>query len=132
MESGTERMRLKGNKSLIIYAVLLFYLCTPLLDGLVCAGCAGHVPFQLETAIGHMKTMHKDVSYDTKNEQHSNTDTEKRDQSFCSICANSIMNTDVYSVNPPVIIAQYHKPRALPLASELHYSIDKPPQNIFV
>lgn len=125
-------MHLKIPGSLITYAVLLFYLCTPMLDSMVCADCVGHVPFQGETTIAHMKTLHTDVSYSAKNEPQSDTDTEKGDPSFCSICANVLMNAEVSSFDPPIIVGLCSKPRAWPLISELHCFIDKPPQNSLV
>jgi hypothetical protein len=125
-------MRLKIPKSLITYAVLLFYVFTPMLDSVICTDCAGHAPFQGETTISHMKTSHVDVSYSKKNETQSGSATEQGHQFFCSICANVLMGTEASSVNPSIIIAQCENPRALPAISELHYSIDKPPQNLFV
>ncbi len=125
-------MRRKISKSLITYAVLLFYICTPMLDCAVCVDCAGHVPFQGETTISHMQTSHIDVSYSKKDETQSNTATEQGHQSFCSICANVLMGTEVSSSNLHIIVAQCDSPRALPMISELHYSIDKPPQNSIV
>jgi hypothetical protein len=103
-----------------------------MLDSAVCVDCAGHAPFQGETAISHMQTAHIDVSYSKKNETQSNTATEQGHQSFCSICANVLMGTEVSSSNLHIIVAQCDSPRALPMISELHYSIDKPPQNSIV
>jgi hypothetical protein len=125
-------MRLNISKNLVTYAILLFYICTPMLDSAVCVDCAGHAPFQGETTLSHMQTSHTDVSYSTKDETQSDDATEQGHQSVCSICANVLIATDVSSVNPPVILAQCEVPRTLPLISELHYSIDKPPQNLLV
>ena len=126
-------MFLKMPKNLIIYAVLLFYIFTPMLDSVICTDCAGHAPLQGETTISHMKTSHVDVSYSKKNETQSGSTTEQGHQFFCSICANVLMGTEVSSsVTPSIIIAQCENPRVLPAISELHYSIDKPPQNILV
>jgi len=103
-----------------------------MLDSVVCADCAGHAPFQGKTAISHMKASHVDVSYASKDETQSGHATERPQQSFCSICANVVMGTEAASVNPSISVTQRQNPRALPVISELHYSIDKPPQNLLV
>ncbi|MBP1750013.1 MAG: hypothetical protein H6Q52_2552 [Deltaproteobacteria bacterium] len=125
-------MRLQILKNFITYAILIFYICTPMLDGMVCADCIGNAPFRGEITISHMKTAHADVSYSQKGEKHSNTATEQGHKSFCSICANALMGTEISSINPPIVVVQCINPPALPVISELHYSIDKPPQNILV
>lgn len=125
-------MRRKISKSLITYAVLLFYLCTPVLDSMVCADCAGHVPFQGESTISHMKAAHIDVSYSPEGGTSSDTAPERGHKAFCSICANVLMGAVVSAVKPPVLLVQRNFPRAMPTISELHYSIDKPPQNSLV
>ena len=103
-----------------------------MLDSMVYTDCAGNAPFRGETTISHMKASHTDVRYSGKGETQSNTAGEQGHQSICSICANVLMGTEVSSVNPPVITAQYYNPCITPVISELHYSIDKPPQNLFV
>ncbi|MEE9914028.1 MAG: hypothetical protein K4571_20135 [Deltaproteobacteria bacterium] len=124
-------MRLQVHKNIITFAILLCYLCTPMLDSMVCADCMGNAPFRGEMTINHMKTSPDDVSSAKKGETQSNPATEQGHKSFCSICANVLMGTEVSSVNPPIISTQCDNPRALPSISELHYSIDKPPQNFF-
>ena len=125
-------MRFKSPGNKIIYGILLFYLCTPLLDGMVCTDCMGNVPFRGEITIGHMPTSPVAVSYFSKGETQSNTAGEQDHKFICSICANVLLGTEVSSVHPPVIVAQCDNPRALPMISEVHYSIDKPPQNSLV
>jgi hypothetical protein len=125
-------MRLTIHRSLITYAILLFYLCTPMLDGMVCADCVGNAPFQGEITISQMKASHVDVSYSQKGEIQSSTTSERGNKSFCSICANVLMGTEDFSSNLHIIVDQCDSPHALPAISELHYSIDKPPQNLLV
>ncbi|MEE9910328.1 MAG: hypothetical protein K4571_01280 [Deltaproteobacteria bacterium] len=119
-------------KSLITYAVLLFYLCTPMLDSMVCADCIGNAPFRGEVTISHMKMPHIDVSYSREGETQSDSDPEQGHKSFCSICANVLIGVEVSSFDPPVIIESCATLRVLPMISELHYSIDKPPQNSLI
>ena len=119
-------------KNFIIVAILLCYLCVPMLDGMICADCIGNAPFRGEKTISHVKTTPVGVNYAKKGAAHANPATEQGHKSFCSICANVLMGTEVSSVNPPIILTQYDNPRALPAISELHYSIDKPPQNFLV
>jgi hypothetical protein len=42
------------------------------------------------------------------------------------------MDTEIASVNPPVIAAQSHDAQTFDVISEPHYPIDKPPQNLLV
>lgn len=125
-------MRLQRPKNLITYAILLVYLCTPMLDSIVCADCIGKTSFRGEITKSYPNTSNVDVSYTKKGETQSNTATEQGHKSFCSICANVLMGTEVSSVNPPIILTQCDNPRSLPAISELHYSINKPPQNFLV
>jgi len=125
-------MHLQLHRSLITYAILLFYLCTPMLDSMVCAVCAGNAPFQGEITTSQMKTSYVDVSYSQNGEMQSSTTSEQSNKSFCSICANVLMGTEDSSSNLHIIVAQCDSPHALPAISELHYSIDKPPQNLLV
>jgi hypothetical protein len=125
-------MRLQRSKNLITYAIVLFYLCTPMLDSIVCADCIGNTPFLGEITKSYPNTSNVDVNYTKKGETQSNTATEQGHKSFCSICGNVLMGTEASSINQPIIVAQYDNPFALPAFSELHYSIDKPPQNILV
>ena len=125
-------MHFKIYKSFIIYAILLFYVCTPMLDSMLCADCIGNVPFRGVTTISHMETAHVDVSYSKKGCSQSNTSNEQGNKSLCSICANSALSADVYSQQMHVLI-EHHKanPIEQPL-SELHHSIHKPPPNFLV
>jgi len=125
-------MNFRSLGNYLTYAILLFYLCTPLLDGMVCTDCIGNAPFRGETTISHMKTLHVDVSCSKKGETQSNTAGEQGHKSNCSICANVLLGTKVSFVNPSIVVVQCNNARALPMISEVHYSIDKPPQNSLV
>jgi len=125
-------MHFKIYKSFIIYAILLFYVCTPMLDSMLCADCVGNVSFRDVTTVSHMETSHVDVSYSEKGCSQSNTSNEQGNKSLCSICANSALSTEVYSQQMSVLGEQnYLNPLEQPI-SELHYSIHKPPPNFFV
>ncbi len=125
-------MGVKVQRSLIVYAVLLFYLCTPVIDSMICADCAGNVPFQGKTTISHMKTLHTDVSYSRKGETKSETTADQDHKTICSICANVVMDAESSSVNPPAITAQSHDAQVFDVISDPHCPIDKPPQNCLV
>jgi len=127
-----KRMRLQILKNLITYAILIFYICTPMLDSIVCADCMGNAPFRGEAAISHIQTSHVDVSYSKKGETRSNTTTEQGHKSFCSICANVLLGVEVYSSQVPILIVQRNDTHIAPPLSELHYSIHKPPPNFLV
>jgi len=127
-----KRTRLNILKNFTTCAVLLFYLGTPMLDSMVCADCVGHAPFQGESTISHMKTAHIDVSYAQQDGESADSSADPDHKSFCSICANVLMGTEVSSINPPIIAMQCDPPHAITMISELHYSIDKPPQNFLV
>jgi len=58
------------------------------------------------------------------------SDEQQNTQSFCSICANVLMGVEVFLPQVHVSVAQWHGPCVVPALSELHYSINKPPQNI--
>jgi hypothetical protein len=103
-----------------------------MLDGMVCADCVGNAPFQGEITSSQMKTSPVDVSYSQKGEMQSSTTSEQGNKSFCSICANVLMGTEDSSSILHIVVDQCDSPRALPAISELHYSIDKPPQNLLV
>lgn len=124
-------MRLQIPKCFMTYAIVLFYLCTPMLDGTVCADCAG-APLGGGITISHMKTAHVDVNYSKKGQTRSNTDREQGHKSFCSICANSILGIEVYSSQEPILVVQSNETHMEPPLSELHYSIHKPPPNFLV
>lgn len=125
-------MRFRLLRNYLTYVILLLYICIPTLDSMVCADCIGTAPFRGEAAISHMKTAHVDVSYSSKGEKQADTATERGHKSICSICANVLMGTEVSSSNLHIIVAQCDNPLVLPAISELHYSIDKPPQNSLV
>jgi hypothetical protein len=92
----------------------------------------GNAPFQGETTIGQLKAFHDDVAYSSKDGTQSKTPSEQNAKSFCSICANFLMGVEVSSPNPHTIVAPYDGPHAVPARPELHYSINKPPQNLLV
>lgn len=124
-------MRLRLLRSLITYVILILYVLIPILDIMVCADCMGNAPFQGETTIGHLQALHDDVSYSSKDGTQSKTRGTEDAKSFCSICANVLMSVEVSSPNPHTIVAQYDGQHTVSALSELHYSIDKPPQNLF-
>lgn len=124
-----KRMRLQILKNLITYAILIFYLCTPMLDSIVCADCMGNAPFRGEATISHTQTLHVDVSYSKKGETHSNTTTEQGQKSFCSICANVLLGVEIYSPQVHILLAESYGTHIATPLSELHYSIHKPPPN---
>lgn len=125
-------MRSKIPRSLIAYAALIFYICTPLLDSAVCADCVGNVPFPAAATLSPMETLHADVSYSRKDCPQANDPTEQGHRSSCSICSNSALDTEPYSPQVHVLVSNCDCiPIEQPL-SELHYSIHKPPPNFFV
>lgn len=125
-------MRLQIPKCLITYAIVLLYLCTPILDGMVCADCAGNAPLGGGVTISHMKTSHIDVSYYKKGQTRSSTDPEQGHKSFCSICSNSLMGVEVYVPQAPILLVKSVGTHIASPFSELHYSIHKPPPNSLV
>ena len=125
-------MRAKIIKNLQIFFILLFYLCTPMLDSLVCADCIGHVPYQSETIISHLKILHNDVNYFIQDGSQSNTPGEQENKSFCSICANSLLGVDIDSQQVHVLVFQSSGAHVGSPLSEIQYNIYKPPQNHLV
>ena len=125
-------MRFRLLRNYVTFFILLFYLCTPMLDSMLCTDCIGNVPFRGLTTISHMETSHVDVSYSKKGCSQSKTSNERGNKSLCSICANSVLSADVYSQQMHVLVKHNNvNPLDQPL-SELHYSIHKPPPNSFV
>lgn len=126
-------MRSKKPRSLIVCAVLIFYICTPLLDSAVCADCIGNVPFLGVATISHLETWHADVNHSRQGCSQTNNSNEQGHKSSCSICSNSIfLDTEVCSPQVHILVA---KSVCIPIEqplSELHYSIHKPPPNSFV
>jgi hypothetical protein len=125
-------MRLQILKNFITYAIIIFYICTPMLDGMVCADCVGNAPLGGGLTISHMKTSHIDVSYSKKGQTRSSTNNEQGHKFFCSICANSILGFEVYSSQMPILVVQSVGTYIASPFSELHYSIHKPPPNSLV
>lgn len=116
-------------KRLTILAVLLIYLVTPMLDSMLCADCIGNVPFRGVTTISHIETSHVDVSYSKKGCSQSNTSTKQGHKFSCSICSNSILDTEIYSPQVHILVAKSDCITIEQPLSELHCSIHKPPQN---
>lgn len=125
-------MRFRLPRNYMTLFILIFYLCTPMLDRMVCADCVGNTSFQGQITIGHMNTAHVDVNYSPKSKNQSSNTSEQGHKSFCSICANVLMGIEVFSSNIHIIVVQVYIPHAVSSISELHYSIDKPPQNFLV
>lgn len=119
-------------KNYLTLFILISYLCIPMLDRMVCADCVVNNPFQGQITIAHMKTAHVDVSYSPKSKTQTSNTSEQGHKAFCSICANVLMSTEVFSSNIQFIVVDYNKPQTVSVVSELHYSIEKPPQNFLV
>ena len=124
-------MRLRFFRYCVTSAVLLLYVLTPLLDSMVCAGCMDDKPFQCETTIGCLQAPKDEVVYTAHDGAQSPAPVsdEHAANSFCSICANSPTGVDTFSQNVHTAITPWDGACAVPALSELHYSIDKPPQN---
>jgi len=101
-----------------------------MLDCMSCADCMGNVPFQGETKISHLQVPHDDAVDPAHDATKSKTSNENHAKSFCSICANVLMAVEAIFPNPPTSIAYCDAPPAVPALSELHHSINKPPQNL--
>ena len=125
-------MRFRLFKKYLTYFILLFYICVPMLDMLVCADCIGNAPFSGQTAISYMKTSQVDVNFSKKDNTQSNTSSEQGNKIFCSFCANSILGVEVYSPQVPVQFVQNVGTYITSPFSESHYSIHKPPPNSLV
>ena len=125
-------MGLRFFRYCVTSAVLLLYVLTPLLDSMVCAGCMDDKPFQCETTIGCLQAPKDEVVYTAHDGAQSPppVSDEHAAKSFCSICANFLTGVEVFSPNVHTAIAPWDGPCAVPALSELHYSIDKPPQNL--
>ena len=125
-----DTMRLRLPRNPLTYVILTLYVLIPFFDSMVCADCIGNAPFQGETTIGHLQASRNDVSYSSKNGTQSKTCGAQDAKSFCSICANVLMGVEVFSTNPHIVVSQYYGSHAIFALSELHYSINKPPQNL--
>lgn len=125
-----KRMRLRVPVNSLTYIILILYVFIPMLDGMVCADCTGNPPFQGKTTIGHLQAPHDDVIYPSHAGTKSQTSAEQNTRSFCSICANVLMGVEVFLPQVHNPVAPWHAPCAVPILSEFHYSIDKPPQNL--
>jgi len=125
-----KRMRLRVLINPLTYIILVLYVFIPVLDGMVCADCTGNAPFRGETTIGHLQAPHDDVTYPSHEGTKSKTSDGQDTQSFCSICANVLMGVEVFLPQVHNSVAPWHAPGAVPILSEFHYSIDKPPQNL--
>ncbi len=125
-------MSLRFFRYFITSAVLLSYLLTPLLDSMACAGCVDSRPFQCETTIGSLRAVQDELTYTSYDGQHAGAPAsdEHTAGSFCSVCANSFMGVEDFSPAVHIVVARWDGPYVSPALSELHYSIDKPPQNL--
>ena len=111
------------------YIILLFYLCTPMLDSIVCEDCIGNAPFHGETSLRHSKALHTDVTYSTKTKKQAGTEGDATHKSFCPICANSLLNVYVFSPQVNIPVVEWDPPDLVPPLSKFHHHIHKPPQN---
>jgi hypothetical protein len=125
-------MHLRSFRNFSAYFILLFYLCTPMLDSMVCEDCLGNAPFHGETAIRHSKALHTDVTYSPKSKTQSRTEGDETHKSFCPLCANFLLNVPMFSVRVHIPVAEWEPPDDVLPLSEFHHSIHKPPQNFLV
>lgn len=125
-------MRFRLFKKHLTYFVVLFYLCTPMLDNMVCADCIGNAPFQGEIATVNIESPPFDVSSSQKDNTRSSNNSKQGNKSFCSVCANSILSVEINSAQVPVQVVQSVSTDITSPFSELHYSIHKPPPNYLV
>jgi hypothetical protein len=124
-----KNMRFRLLRSLITYAILMLYVFIPMLDSMVCADCIGS-PFQSEATIGHLQTSHDDETYASHDGTQSKAFDDQDAKSFCSICANVLMGAELFASNLQIIVVPHDCQHAVPALAELHYSINKPPQNL--
>jgi hypothetical protein len=96
---------------------------------MVCADCIVNAPFQGKATIGHLQAPHDDVIYISHDGTKSKIPDEQAATSFCSICTNFLMGVEVFASHVNLSVAQWVNPCAVPALSDLHHSIDKPPQN---
>lgn len=125
-------MSLRFLKSLITCGILFLYVLTPMLDSMVCTDCIGKAPYQGETTIGHLQTPYGDVispSHDGAQSETPGSD-EQAAKCFCSICVNFLAGVKVFAPRVHIVVARWAGPGVSPALSELHYSIDRPPQNL--
>ena len=125
-------MRLRLPRKPLTYVILILYVLIPMLDSMVCADCSGNAPFQGGTTIGHLQSSHEGGICASHDGAQSKPPGEQAAKSFCSICANFLMSVEVFSSHVHIFVAQWDGPRAVPALSELHHSINKPPQNLLV
>lgn len=125
-------MRLRLPVNSLTYIILVLHLLVPMLDSVVCADCMGNAPFQGETTIDYLQAPHDDVIYTSHDGTQSKTPGERNAKSFCLICFNVLMGVEVSFPNLHIAVSQHDGPHAVTALSDLHYSIDKPPQNNLV
>lgn len=122
-------MRLGSYINPLTYIILVLHVFVPILDCMACAHCMGSAPFRGETTIGHLQAPPDDVIYSPHDGTAAKAPGEQAAKSLCSICANVLMGTEVFLPQVHISVAQWHGPCAVPALSELHSSINKPPQN---
>lgn len=121
-------MILKLRRKCIALFLVFFYICTPMLDGMVCASCLGNAPFEGKIVVSTVKSACANLIFSKKDNPQS-TSAGEQDKTFCSICANTIIGTDIFYYDKYVVVTQFNRPREVPANPILNYSIDKPPQN---
>ena len=116
----------------VIYVIVGLYLFVPLWDSMMCPDCLGNAPFQGEMTHSNWQSPHGDAGCFSPDGAQSETSHDQDAKSFCSICANVLMGVAVVSPCPPAAIAHCNGSQVVTIPSELHYSINKPPQNFCV
>jgi hypothetical protein len=90
----------------------------------------GNAPFRGETTIAHLQASHDDATYTSHDGAQSKIPGEQNAEFHCSICANFLMGVEVFSLHAYIFVTQWNGLCAVPPLSELHHSINKPPQNL--
>lgn len=122
-------MLLRFQKSLIIYCILILYVLMPMLDSIACANCMDKEALKCITTIGCLKAPCDEAGYTSHDETGSKTPGKQAATSFCSICANFLVGVEVFPSQVHLSVVQWVGLSAVPALSDLHHSIDKPPQN---
>lgn len=125
-------MRLRFLKSLVIYGILVLYVLIPTLNSIACANCMDKEALQCKATIGCLKAPHDEAGYTSHDETGSKTPGKQAATSFCSICANFLVGVEAFPSQVHLSVVQWVGPSAMPAPSDLHHSIDKPPQNRLV
>jgi hypothetical protein len=124
-------MCLRLLKSLVIYGILILYVLMPIFDSMVCADCSSGAPFQRQTT-DHLQASHGDVIYPSHDGEQSRTSDEQTAVSFCELCADFVLDVDVFASHVHLSITRWDGICDLSALSNPFNSIYKPPQNYLV